>query len=416
MKKQTLIIIFGAAVLTFFALGTLTAEEAVVVPVDGSTPQTGQTEDKKLEPKASFNPDPDWSSAKADVPAEITVAQGDTLWDLCEKHLGNPWFWQKVWKLNPEIADPHWIYPGAVVKMRPTEGEDAKKLLNVGGKANLEGIGDNKEDGGKGGEEEGDIKIVEEEKIEEEVGTVYELGTSKKQLYADLRKKQKQLTSVRREGFVSASEIKSSGKVVGSPFEKTLFTQHDIVYLKFGENAPKIGDVFQIYRIDGEVEHPVTGDFVGNKIQILGKVKVEAVNEKDCKGRIINAYAEIERGDLLRPWSNPYRSVIKTANKKDLNGYIIDRLGHDEYMFDWTIVYLDKGVNDGVEEGNHMQVVRDLDSFKFSVVALEGDEKFPPVTIAELIVLSTGSATSTAIVIKSAVEIEIGDKFVMKKE
>ena len=42
----------------------------------------------------------------------ITIAPGDTLWDLAEEHLGDPYFWPQIWEVNSYIGDPHWIYPG----------------------------------------------------------------------------------------------------------------------------------------------------------------------------------------------------------------------------------------------------------------------------------------------------------------
>jgi len=40
------------------------------------------------------------------------VQKGDTLWDLSEEYLKDPFAWQDLWKANPHIQDPHWIYPG----------------------------------------------------------------------------------------------------------------------------------------------------------------------------------------------------------------------------------------------------------------------------------------------------------------
>ena len=56
-----------------------------------------------------------------DYPKEITLPEGtqlhivetgDTLWDLGNKYLGNPFSWPQIWELNQWITDPHWIYPG----------------------------------------------------------------------------------------------------------------------------------------------------------------------------------------------------------------------------------------------------------------------------------------------------------------
>lgn len=50
------------------------------------------------------------------------VQKGDTLWDLSGGYLNDPLLWPKIWKINPEIANPHWIKPGQVVKI-PGQGK-----------------------------------------------------------------------------------------------------------------------------------------------------------------------------------------------------------------------------------------------------------------------------------------------------
>src|SRR5437868_5407958 len=56
------------------------------------------------------------------TPEEYTITKGDTLWDLSQKFLNNPWYWPKIWSLNPSIENPHWIYPGNKLRIVPGPG------------------------------------------------------------------------------------------------------------------------------------------------------------------------------------------------------------------------------------------------------------------------------------------------------
>jgi hypothetical protein len=60
------------------------------------------------------------------APKTHTVKRGDTLWDIAKLYLTDPFLWPEVYRLNTDvIEDPHWIYPGEVLKL---PGEDAKVI------------------------------------------------------------------------------------------------------------------------------------------------------------------------------------------------------------------------------------------------------------------------------------------------
>ena len=52
-----------------------------------------------------------------DAPKTYIVEKGDTLWDISTIFLDQPWLWPKLWRLNPEITNPHLIYPGDVLTL-----------------------------------------------------------------------------------------------------------------------------------------------------------------------------------------------------------------------------------------------------------------------------------------------------------
>lgn len=75
----------------------------------------------------------DTVAVKSDHPESYTVQKGDTLWDISGKFLQQPWLWPQVWEANPQIENPHLIYPGDVVSL---QYKDGKPILSVarGGK------------------------------------------------------------------------------------------------------------------------------------------------------------------------------------------------------------------------------------------------------------------------------------------
>lgn len=83
-----------------------------------------------LLPVAGFGEAP---AVKPDHPDSYTVVKGDTLWDISGRFLQEPWRWPEVWEANPQIANPHLIYPGDRISLVYRDGRPVLEVSRGAG-------------------------------------------------------------------------------------------------------------------------------------------------------------------------------------------------------------------------------------------------------------------------------------------
>jgi len=63
-------------------------------------------------------------------PDRYVVVRGDTLWDIAARFLRDPWHWPDVWQVNPQVENPHLIYPGDVLVLTYVDGVSTTRIVD----------------------------------------------------------------------------------------------------------------------------------------------------------------------------------------------------------------------------------------------------------------------------------------------
>ena len=315
------------------------------------------------------------------------VGGGDTIWDLCGKYLNSPWYWPKIWSYNPQITNPHWIYPGNELRFYPSD-ENLPTNVEVSSQVTLPGQNE-------------DLDIPESLDVEDlvkTVGTVSVGGAASDTVY---------LAHV---GFVSAKEHAVAGQIQNARTEYQLLTDFDRTYIKL-KSAAKKGESYAVYRTMKEIEHPVTGEPYGFAVEIIGGVTVIDTSPAVATAEITQAYRPIERGDYVGPWpENVGTRVRAVPNEVDAQGYIIDTFEAAlTEIGEHHVVFIDRGRSHGVQLGNTFTVVERGDEFTRESSGLPQEEQ------GRLMVIDVQEKSSTAMVIGSTHEMTVGDKIEMRK-
>ena len=166
---------------------------------------------------------------KVEVPSNVpelhTVKEGDTLWDITESYYGDPYRWPQVWSYNPDITNPHWIYPDATVRLRPGDDEVVKTAPR---------------------------------------------GFS----YSKTRTTGNQAIYMAEYGFLNKDALKDAGYIIGANEEHMMMVDTDMVYVRFNEGfKPDIGRVYTVFRTMQKFEREPSEK--GTLVRIIGEVQLQ---------------------------------------------------------------------------------------------------------------------------------------------
>ncbi|MEM7675605.1 MAG: LysM domain-containing protein [Myxococcota bacterium] len=316
------------------------------------------------------------------------VQAGDTLWDLTKKYLNSPWYWPKIWSYNPQITNPHWIYPGNELRFYPGE-QNSPSPVSVA--RTIDDVPTEDDDLAIPGE-------LDEEELVKTVGTIEVGRTAPNSVWTT------------RVGYISAQSMDVAGRVANAESEAIMLSDYDRIYIKM-KLAAKKGDQFAIFRPVRRIEHPITGEPYGYAVRMVGGVQVIDTSPKLVTGQIAQAFSPIQRGDYVGPWPESFRTrVAPVPNESETRGFIIDSVGDVlGPLGEHDLVFIDRGRRHGVQRGNTFAVLDRGDKYTRESGGLPSED------VGQLMVLDVQDNASTAIVTFGLREMNVGDKIEMRR-
>ncbi len=358
----------------------------VAVAIAFSTPSFAQEDDDDFGgTPAGENAE----TAEADAPPSVgethTVKSGDTLWDLCAKYLNSPWYWPKIWSYNPQITNPHWIYPGNELRFYPSD-ENLPTNVQVAKSTELP---------------DEDLAVpgdIDADDLVKTTGNIQVGRIAPDSVWTTLV------------GFISSADQDKAGQIINAEQEAVMLTDYDRVYMKL-KNAGKKGDRLAVYRITREIDHPITGESIGYAVEILGGVEIIDTSPVVATGQVAQSYRPIERGDYVGKWPEGFgQRVAPVANTAETQGYIVETVGDViGQIGEFHLVFIDRGRSQGVQRGNIFRVITRGDLYTRETEDLPNEE------VGQLMVLDAQENASTAIVTFALRELAVGDKIEMRR-
>ena len=325
----------------------------------------------------------------ARVPDIHTVRRGDTLWDLCDYYFASPWSWPRIWSYNPQVQNPHWIYPGDQLRMR--HGAQPGSAAYDGQRPAISS------------------------------GTVF----------------------LRSQGYIDNPKRDVWGELVGSREQQMLLSEGNNVYLLIkkgrrvrpGQRLTVFRPVRRPIKVKGARKPP------GQVVAIQGTVQIERFDPKSriARGKLVESVDVIERGASIGPVGRRFHIVPPRTSQVNLKARVLTGIYPHVYLAQNQVVFIDRGKEDGLRAGNRLFVVARGDAWRrtlkttkrmarsrarmrsdkrvdFEDTPLRGDEKkFPQEIIAELRVLSARKYSSITMVTVSHREVVPGDVAIARR-
>ncbi len=321
IKKRSLIAAAVAALLVSACSSTPDEPEAPAETVTAPpVTQTAPVEAPPVAQPAQVQPAPrEPVRLSPSAPDRYVVKKGDTLWDISAMFLKDPWYWPEIWYVNPQVENPHLIYPGDVLRLVYVDGQP-RIILERGDVVRLS-------------------PRVRAYPLEEAISTIP---------YEAIRP------------FLSSPSILDKDTAKNAPY--ILASRHG--QLIHGEGTPvyarggdlPVGGRYTILHVGDELEDPETGKSLGYEGTYVGEGRVDRGGDPVTL-MLTETTREALNGDRLLP-SSPDIPMHYMPRRPDseIKGRIVSVVDGVSIIGTYQIVVLNRGAADGLQPGHVLDV------------------------------------------------------------
>jgi len=256
-------------------------------------------------------------------PGTYTVVRGDTLWDIAGTFLNHPWQWPDIWQVNPQIEDPHLIYPGDQVSLTYRDG---KPILSL----SRRGLG----------------------------GRNIKLSPSVRAHRHDDRIAPIPLDAIHQ--FLSRPQIFEDGNIdrlayiVAATDQRLISGAGDAVYIR-GINEP-VTNKFSVFRPGGEYRDGDTNELLGYEALHIADIQLEKLGDP-ATAYVQRSNREIIEGDRVIPQQiDEYPEFVPSAPNSQVAGSIISVIDGVSQIGQYQVVVVDRGTTDGLAPGHVLAI------------------------------------------------------------
>ncbi len=310
-------------------------------------------------------------------PDRYVVVKGDTLWDISARFLDSPWLWPEVWYVNPQIENPHLIYPGDIISLVYVDGKPQLRLQR-----------------GKG-----TFKLSPKARVERLDKAIPTIPIDAIQQF------------LTRPLVVDDDTLKSAAYVVSSADEHLIVGAGDRVYVR-GINADQ-GNRYNIFRPGGPYKDPDSGEILGYEALFLGDASAQKFGDPATL-KVTSTTREINIGDRVLPVSQEdvYAYFTPHASETPINGTIISVVDGVSQIGQFQIVALNRGAREGVDVGTVFAIHQRGDLIVDQVRARDARNEMvqlPDEEAGLLMVFRTFDKVSFGLVLKATSALHVGD-------